>query len=150
MQSFSIHPRANLSRKSLRANFCLVRNPRASLDSDAHLFFFAGRSCGGRQGLAFLEPCAPYTLGLIGNIVNTRPKLVKAINVRASFEADFNEPNQLWSSPILSIDLVETPTSPPDLFSIVVLRPREQARFFCYKTPRTRNARRTGARSRVL
>jgi hypothetical protein len=29
--------------------------------------------------LAFLEPYVPYTLGLIGNIVNSRPELVKAI-----------------------------------------------------------------------
>jgi hypothetical protein len=29
--------------------------------------------------LAFLEPYVPYTLGLIRNIVNSRPELVKAI-----------------------------------------------------------------------
>ena len=45
--------------------------------------------------LAFLEPYVPHTLGLIGNIVNSRPELVKAIKVCTSFEVDFNKPFQI-------------------------------------------------------
>ena len=78
--------------------------------------------------LAFLEPYAPYTLGPIGNIVITRPEFVKAIKVYTSFEVDFSKlsTSALPTEP----DLTEAPTSPPDLSSIIALRPREQGRFF--------------------
>ena len=75
--------------------------------------------------LAFLEPYVPYTLGLIGNIVNSRPGLVRATRVYTSFEVDFGKP--LRAEP----GATESPFSPPPLFSIIVLQPREQARFFC-------------------
>ena len=86
--------------------------------------------------LAFLEPYVPHTLGLIGNIVNSRPELVKAIKVCTSFEVDFRKPFrfQPLSTPTLSTDAEpgsEVPSSPPALFSIIALQPREQARFFC-------------------
>lgn len=86
--------------------------------------------------LAFLEPYAPYTLGLIGNIVNSRPELVKAIKVYTSFKVDFSKPVQPRPTVPTSPANAE-PTSnegllpPPALFSIVALQPREQARFFC-------------------
>jgi len=79
--------------------------------------------------LAFLEPYAPYTLGLIGNIVNSRPEHVKAIKVYTSFEADFTKPTR--SQPGISDSDGAQPFSPPALFSIIALQPREQARFFC-------------------
>ena len=87
--------------------------------------------------LAFLEPYVPHSLGLIGNIVNSRPELVKAIKVCTSFEVDFNKPFrfQPLSTPTSSIDDAElsseVPSSPPALFSIIALQPREQAMFFC-------------------
>ena len=86
--------------------------------------------------LAFLEPYVPHSLGLIGNIVNSRPELVKAIKVCTSFEVDFSKPFrfQPLSTPTLSTDAEpgsEVPSSPPALFSIIALQPREQARFFC-------------------
>jgi hypothetical protein len=84
--------------------------------------------------LAFLEPYVPHTLGLIGNIVNARAGgLVKAIKVYTSFDVDFRKPSQSPFTPTLPLesDLTEAPTSPLDLFSIIVLRPREQGRFFC-------------------
>ena len=70
--------------------------------------------------LAFLEPYVPHSLGMIGNIVNSRPELVKAIKVYTSFEVNFSNP----TSPTSSIEA-------PPLFSIIALQPREQARFFC-------------------
>ena len=85
--------------------------------------------------LALLERYVPYTLGLIGNIVNSRPKLVRAIKVYTSFEVDFNKPFQPCSTPTPSTDAEFDPTRascyPPALFSIIALQPREQARFFC-------------------
>ena len=86
--------------------------------------------------LAFLEPYVPHTLGLIGNIVNSRPEFVKAIKVYTSFEVDFSKPFRLQpsSAPTLSTDVEpgsEASPSPPALFSIIALQPREQARFFC-------------------
>ena len=86
--------------------------------------------------LAFLEPYVPYTLGLIGNIVNSRPELVKVIKVCTSFEVDFSKPFrfQPLPTPTSSTDAEpgsEAPSSPPALFSIIALQPREQAMFFC-------------------
>ncbi|KAF9780218.1 hypothetical protein BJ322DRAFT_321821 [Thelephora terrestris] len=78
--------------------------------------------------LAFLEPYVPHTLGLIGNIVNPHPSLVKAVKVYASFEIDFRKPIR---PPSTISGPSETPFSTPPLFSIIVLRPREQGRFFC-------------------
>jgi len=87
--------------------------------------------------LAFLEPYVPYTLGMIGNIVNSRPELVKAIKVYTSFEVDFGKPFQF--RPFTSNSTSSTDPepgsarvpSPPALFCIIALQPREQARFFC-------------------
>jgi len=85
--------------------------------------------------LAFLEPYAPYTLGLIGNIVNSRPELVKAVKVYTSFEVDFSgtsQPHPTSTSPgDTRPSSGRVSPSPPVLFSIVILQPREQARFFC-------------------
>ena len=82
--------------------------------------------------LAFLEPYVPYTLGIIGNIVNSRPEHVKAIKVYTSFEVDFRKPFQFRPSPTLdSAAPIPGPTKPPSPFSIIALQPREQARFFC-------------------
>ena len=85
--------------------------------------------------LAFLEPYAPYTLGLIGNIVNSRPDLVKAIRVYTSFEVDFSKPLRAQpGSPTCAgagPGATRSPVSPPHLFSIIALQPRDQARFFC-------------------
>ena len=78
--------------------------------------------------LAFLEPYVPYTLGLIGNIVNSRPELVKAIKVYTSFEIDFSNPIQ---RPPTTPDLNNALPCTPALFSVIALQPREQARFFC-------------------
>ncbi|KAF9780216.1 hypothetical protein BJ322DRAFT_1213872 [Thelephora terrestris] len=78
--------------------------------------------------LAFLEPYVPYTLGLIGNIVNSRPELVRAIRVYTSFEFDFKEPIQ---RPPTIPNSNKAPFFIPALFSIIALQPREQARFFC-------------------
>jgi hypothetical protein len=78
--------------------------------------------------LAFLEPYVPYTLGLIGNIVNSRPELVRAIRVYTSFEFDFSEPIQ---RPPTIPNSNKAPSCIPALFSIIALQPREQARFFC-------------------
>ena len=86
--------------------------------------------------LAFLEPYVPYTLDLIWNLVNSRPKLVKAIKVYTSFEVDFSRTSQPHSTSTSPIDTqldsyIEMSSSPPALFSIIALQPREQARFFC-------------------
>ena len=86
--------------------------------------------------LAFLEPYIPYTLGLIGIIVNSRPQLVKTIQIYTSFEVDFSKPFRFQpaSTPTLSTDAEpssKASPSPPALFSIIVLQPREQAKFFC-------------------
>ena len=87
--------------------------------------------------LAFLEPYAPYTLGLIGNIVNSRPELVKAIQVYTSFEVDFSKPfrSQPWPTPTSEFptdaEFGSKAPHPPVLFSVIALQPREQARFFC-------------------
>ena len=86
--------------------------------------------------LAFLEPYVPHSLGLIGNIVNSRPELIKTTKVYTSFEVDFSKPSrfQPLSTPTSSTDAEpgsEAPSSPPALFSIIALQPREQARFFC-------------------
>ena len=85
--------------------------------------------------LAFLSPYIPYTLGLIGNIVNSRPELVEAIKVYTSFEVDFSRTSQPYSTSTSSINTrpnsYKVLSSPPALFSIIVLQPREQARFFC-------------------
>ncbi|KAF9651138.1 hypothetical protein BDM02DRAFT_978122 [Thelephora ganbajun] len=88
--------------------------------------------------LAFLEPYVPYTLGLIGNIANSRPELVKAIKVYTSFEVDFSK--AFHDQPRYAIPTSSTGAepgsnegsfSPPALFSIIALQPREQTRFFC-------------------
>lgn len=82
--------------------------------------------------LAFLEPYAPYTLGLIGNIVNSRPELVKTIKIYTSFDVDFSKAQvQPWCTPISPTNACSKVPSPPVLFSIIALQPREQARFFC-------------------
>jgi len=88
--------------------------------------------------LAFLEPYVPYTLGIIGNIVNSRPELVKAIQVYTSFEVDFSKPFQSQPLPTSNCTSPTDPEpafvrgpSPRALFSIIALQPREQARFFC-------------------
>ena len=85
--------------------------------------------------LAFLEPYVPYTLGMIGNIVNSRPELVKAIKVYTSFEVDFSKPLQPRTIPTSPTDVEsgsnEGSISLPALFSVIALQPREQARFFC-------------------
>ena len=82
--------------------------------------------------LAFLEPFVPYTLGLIGNIVNSRPDLVRAIRVYTSFEVDFSRPLQARPARVgAGPSTTESSFSPPALFSIIALQPREQARFFC-------------------
>ena len=84
--------------------------------------------------LAFLELYVSYTLGLIGNIVNSRPQLVKAIKVYTPFEVGFSKPNQARStSPLYTgagSSSTDAPFSPPALFSIIAFQPREQARFF--------------------
>ena len=77
--------------------------------------------------LTFLEPYAPFTLGLIGNIANSRPNLVKAIKVYTSFEVDFTKPVQTQST-YTDAGPGSTETA---LFSIIALQSREQARFFC-------------------
>ena len=83
--------------------------------------------------LAFLEPYAPHALGLIGNIVNSRPELVKAIKIYTSFEVDFNKAPHLWSTsaPAAEARSGSKAPPPPALFSIIALQSREQARFFC-------------------
>jgi len=88
--------------------------------------------------LAFLEPYVPYTLGLIGNIVNSRPEFVKAIKIYTSFEVDFSGTASLSQPQSTSISCTDAGfeskpqrPSPPALFSIIALQPREQARFFC-------------------
>ena len=77
--------------------------------------------------LRFLEPYVPHTLGLIGNIVNSHPELVKAVKVYTLFEIDFSKPIQ----PLSTISGPNEVASTPALFSVIVLRPREQGRFFC-------------------
>lgn len=77
--------------------------------------------------LRFLEPYVPHTLGLIGNIVNSHPELVKAVKVYTSFEIDFSKPIQ----PLSTISGPNEVPSTPALFSVIVLRLREQGRFFC-------------------
>jgi len=85
--------------------------------------------------LALLEHYVPYTLGLIGNIVNSRPDLVRAVKVYTSFEVDFSKSFQSCSTSTPSTDTEpsseKAPTYPPALFSVIALQPREQARFFC-------------------
>ena len=83
--------------------------------------------------LAFLEPYVPYTLGMIGNIVNSRPELVKAIKVYTSFEVDFTRPFQFRLLPTSDSTSPRSSgsTKAPSPFSIIALQPREQARFFC-------------------
>jgi len=83
--------------------------------------------------LAFLEPYVPYTLGMIGNIVNSRPEFVKAIKVYTSFEVDFSKPPQPQPFPTPTdpgLGSMKAPL-PPVLFSVIALQPREQARYFC-------------------
>jgi hypothetical protein len=81
--------------------------------------------------LAFLEPYVPYTLGLIGNIVNSRPDLVGAIRVYTSFEVDFSKPLQAQPGSSTRAGAgpgaTEPPFSPPPLFSIIVLRQENKA-----------------------
>jgi len=86
--------------------------------------------------LAFLEPYVPHTLGMIGNIVNSRPELVEVIKVYTSFEVDFTKPFRSQPLPTSNSASPTDPESgsaktPSELFSIIVLQPREQARFFC-------------------